>query len=229
MQGQMSASLMKKLASQSDAALLFSLPVQLGVEPFMQIMKASNEDTLLRFVRDFTAGGGRLDQSQAVMLLREDGPGHLSLYTQTGRNPRAVLARHTLLQEYGGRFRPEVEDTLRWLVLHTSVEPHRGTIESLQTIGIPGRWPDAMARPMAGMVSSMGLIPFFMVLAIGAGVVLLIPVGVFRFRLLRLPFGRRRKVLAHRSHRDMIDVTPVHPATNGHVLPERHGDETRTG
>ena len=188
MQGQMSASLMKKLAAQSDAALLFSLPVQLGVEPFMQIMKVSNEDTLLRFVRDFTAGGGRLDQSQAVMLLREDGPGHLSLYTQTGRNPRAVLARHTLLQEYGGRFTPEVEDTLRWLVRYTSVEPHRGTIESLQTIGIPGRWPDAMARPMASMVSSMGLIPSFMVLAIGAGAVLLIPVGLFRFRLLRLPF-----------------------------------------
>ena len=113
------------------------------------------------------------------MLLREDGPGHLSLYTQTGRNPRAVLARHTLLQEYGGRFTPEVEDTLRWLVRYTSVEPHRGTIESLQAIGIPGRWPDAMARPMASMVSSMGLIPSFMVLAIGAGVVLLIPVGLF--------------------------------------------------
>jgi hypothetical protein len=230
MQGQMSASLMKKLAAQSDAALLFSLPVQLGVEPFMQIMKVSNEDTLLRFVRDFTAGGGRLDQSQAVMLLREDGPGHLLLYTQTGRNPRAVLARHTLLQEYGGRFTPEVEDTLRWLVRYTSVEPHRGTIESLQTIGIPGRWPDAMARPMVGMVSSLGLIPSFMVLAIGAGAVLLIPVGMLRFRLLRLPFRRRRKVLApRRSDRDMIDVTPVHRATNGHVLPEHHGDETRTG
>jgi hypothetical protein len=66
-------------------------------------------------------------------------------------------------------------------------------------------------------------------LAIGAGVVLLIPVGLFRFRLLRLPFGRRRKVLAHRSDRDMIDVTPVHRATNGHALPEHHGDETRTG
>jgi hypothetical protein len=229
MQGQMSTSLMKKLTAQSDAALLFSLPVQLGVEPFMQIMKVSNEDTLLRFVRDFTAGGGRLDQSQAVMLLREDGPGHLLLYTQTGRNPRAVLARHTLLQEYGGRFRPEVEDTLRWLVLYTSVEPQRGTIESLHTIGIPGRWPDAMARPMASMVSSLGLIPSFLMLAIGAGVVLLIPVGLFRFRLLRLPFGRRRKVLAHRSDRDMIDVTPVHRATNGHALPEHHGDETRTG
>ena len=229
MQGQMSASLMKKLAAQSDAALLFSLPVQLGVEPFMQIMKVSNEDTLLRFVRDFTAGGGRLDQSQAVMLLREDGPGHLSLYTQTGRNPRAVLARHTLLQEYGGRFTPEVEDTLRWLVRYTSVEPHRGTIESLQTIGIPGRWPDAMARPMASMVSSMGLIPSFMVLAIGAGAVLLIPVGVFRFRLLRLPFRRRRKALAYRHGRDMIEVTPVHRATNGQALPEHHGDETRTG
>jgi hypothetical protein len=229
MQGQLSASLMKKLAAQSDAALLFSLPVQLGVEPFMQIMKASNEDTLLRFVRDFTAGGGRLDQSQAVMLLREDGPGHLSLYMQTGRNPRAVLARHTLLQEYGGRFRPEVEDTLRWLVLYTSVEPHRGTIESLQTIGIPGRWPDAMARPMASMVSSMGLIPSFMVLAIGAGAVLLIPIGLFRFRLLRLPFGRRRKALAHRSDRDMIDVTPVHRGANGQALPEHHGDETRRG
>jgi hypothetical protein len=228
MQGQMSASLMKKLAAQSDAALLFSLPVQLGVEPFMQIMKVSNEDTLLRFVRDFTAGGGRLDQSQAVMLLREDGPGHLSLYTQTGRNPRAVLARHTLLQEYGGRFTPEVEDTLRWLVRYTSVEPHRGTIESLQTIGIPGRWPDAMARPMASMVSSIGLIPSFMVLAIGAGAVLLIPVGLFRFRLLRLPFKRRRKALAYRHGRDMIEVTPVRHATNGQALPEHHGDETRT-
>jgi hypothetical protein len=229
MQGQMSASLMKKLASQSDAALLFSLPVQLGVEPFMQIMKASNEDTLLRFVRDFTAGGGRLDQSQAMMFLREDGPGHLSLYIQTGRNPRAVLARHTLLQEYGGRFAPEVEDTLRWLVRYTSVEPHRGTIESLQTIGIPGRWPDAMARPMASMVSSLGLIPSFMVLAIAAGAVLLIPVGVFRFRLLRLPFIRRRKAVARRADRDMIEVTPVHRATNGQALPEHHGDETRTG
>ena len=228
MQGQMNASLMKKLAAQSDAALLFSLPVQLGVEPFMQIMKVSNEDTLLRFVRDFTAGGGRLDQSQAVMLLREDGPGHLLLYTQTGRNPRAVLARHTLLQEYGGRFTPEVEDTLRWLVRYTSVEPHRGTIESLQTIGIPGRWPDAMARPMASMVSSLGLIPSFMVLAIGAGVVLLIPVGLFRFRLLRLPF-RRRKALAYRHDRDLIEVTPVHRATNGQALPEHPGDETRTG
>jgi hypothetical protein len=140
-----------------------------------------------------------------------------------------VLARHTLLQEYGGRFRPEVEDTLRWLVLYTSVEPHRGTIESLQTIGIPGRWPDAMARPMASLVSSMGLIPFFMVLAIGAGIVLLIPVGLFRFRLLRLPFRHRRKVLAHRSDRDMIDVTPVHRATNGQALQEHHGDEMRRG
>jgi hypothetical protein len=228
MQGQMSASLMKKLAAQSDASLLFSLPVQLGVEPFIQIMKVSNEDTLLRFVRDFTAGGGRLDQSQAMMLLREDGPGHLLLYTQTGRNPRAVLARHTLLQEYGGRFTPEVEDTLRWLVRYTSVEPHRGTIESLQTIGIPGRWPDAMARPMASMVSSIGLIPSFIVLAIGAGAVLLIPVGMLRFRLLRLPF-RRRKALAYRSDRDLINVTPVHRATNGQALPEHHGDETRTG
>ena len=180
----------------------------------MQIMKASNEDALLRFVRDFTAGGGRLDQSQAVMLLRRTAP----VISRSIRRPgetRAVLARHTLLQEYGGRFRPEVEDTLRWLVLYTSVEPHRGTIESLHAIGIPGRWPDAMARPMASMVSSMGLIPSFMVLAIGAGVVLLIPVGVFRFRLPRLPFGRRRKSLAYRNDRNVIEVTPVHHATNG--------------
>jgi hypothetical protein len=108
------------------------------------------------------------------------------------------------------------------------VEPHRGTIESLQTIGIPGRWPDAMARPMASMVSSIGLIPSFIVLAIGAGAVLLIPVGMLRFRLLRLPF-RRRKALAYRSDRDLINVTPVHRATNGQALPEHHGDETRTG
>ena len=44
------------------------------------------------------------------------------------------------------------------------------------------------------MMSSMGLIPSFLVLATDAvSVVLLIPVGVFRFRLRRLPFGRRRK------------------------------------
>jgi len=67
------------------------------------------------------------------------------------------------------------------------------------------------------------------VLAIGAGVVLLIPIGIFRFRLLRLPFGRRRKALAYRSNRDMIDATPVHRGTNGHTFPERHNDETRTG
>ena len=140
-----------------------------------------------------------------------------------------MLARHTLLQEYGGRFRPEVEDTLRWLVLYTSVEPHRGTIESLHTIGIPGRWPDAMARPMASMVSSMGLIPSFMLLAVGAGVVFLIPVGMFRFRLLRLPFIRRRKTLASRSDRDVIEVTPVRRVTDSQALPEPHGDETRTG
>ena len=108
------------------------------------------------------------------------------------------------------------------------MEPHRGTIESLQTIGIPGRWPDAIARPMASMVSSMGLIPSFMMLAIGAGAVLLIPVGLCRFRLLR-SFGRRRKALAYRHGRDIIEVTPVRHATNGQALPEHHGDETRTG
>jgi hypothetical protein len=228
MQGQMSTSLMKKLASQSDALLLFSLPVQLGVEPFIQILKTANEDTLLRFVRDFTAAGGRLDQSQAVRLLREDGPGHLALYTQTGENPRAVLARHTLLQEYGGRLRPEVEETLRWLVLYTSVEPHRGTIESLHTIGIPGHWPDAMARPIAGMVSSMGLIPFFMVLAIGAGIVVLVPIGALRFRLLRFPFRRRRKALVYPHDRDVIEVRTVRPVMDRQALPEHRGDETRT-
>jgi hypothetical protein len=77
-------------------------------------------------------------------------------------------------------------------------------------------------------VSSIGLIPSFMVLAIGAGAVLLIPVGLFRFRLLRLPFKRRRKALAYRHGRDMIEVTPVRHATNGQALPEHHGDETRT-
>ena len=109
----------------------------------MQIMKASNEDALLRFVRDFTAGGGRLDQSQAVMLPQGGRPrSSLALYADREKPSAPVLARHTLLQGSGGRFRPEVEDTLRWLVLYTSVEPHRGTIESLHDYRHP--------RPLAG-------------------------------------------------------------------------------
>jgi hypothetical protein len=84
-----------------------------------------------------------------------------------------------------------------------------------------------MARPMAGMVSSMGLIPFFMVVAIGTGVVLLVPIGVFRFRLLRFPF-RRRQALAYPHDRDVIEVRPVHPVMDRQALPEHRGDQTRT-
>ena len=114
MQGQMSAALMKKLAAQSDTAC--SSPAGAAWRRAVHADRRCPMKTPCSALCGFTAGGGRLDQSQAVMLLREDGPGHLSLYTQTGRNPRVVLARHTLLQEYGGRFTPEVEDTLRWLV-----------------------------------------------------------------------------------------------------------------
>lgn len=206
LQGQISATMMQKLGAEADAHLLFTMPILLGIEPFMQIMHAANAETLVRFVRDFNNTGGRLDQSQAIMLLREDGPGHVRLYAQTERNPRAVLARHTLLQEYGGRVGREVEATSLWLLRYTSVEPHKGTIESLHTIGIPGYWPDVAARPMAAMVATWGVgLPLLLIVGI-----VIAPFGLLYLRIIRFMLPkRRREALAAQEKPVAIDVTPM--------------------
>jgi hypothetical protein len=200
LRGQMSATLMKRLVSHSDAALLLSLPVQLGPDAASALLSAANEDQLVDFIKTFSTVGGALPNTPAVELLREDGPGHLKAYREGGR--RTVTARHTLLKEYGGKIPEEADRTLQWLMAYTSVNAvHKSTIDNLRTIGIPGGLPNVLAIPTASMVMATGLIgPILIVLLFLGGTALAVTRFVFR---IPLPFPRRRAI----AEREMINVT----------------------
>jgi hypothetical protein len=217
----MNGTLMQRLASHSDAATLLSLPIYLGSDAVSQALAIADEETLMRFLADFTAPGVKLVNSQALLYLREDATGHLKSYTTTpggGRN--AVLARHTLWQEYGGNLSPDTDRTLHWVLAHTSIEPqaiHKGTIANLRALGIPGGViPTFVAIPMAGLTASTGLVgPVFLLLIFFAGAGLLIMRFVFRFPL---PLPRRRRQLSASAPERAIPVRPI-PQVTEPMLP----------
>jgi hypothetical protein len=216
LQGQMNGTLMQRLASHSDAATLLSLPIYLGPDAVSQTLAVADEETLLRFLADFTAPGVQLVNSQALLYLREDATGHLKSYVTTpggGRN--AVLARHTLRQEYGGSLSADTDRTLHWVLAHTSIEPqaiHKSTIENLRALGIPsGAIPGFIAIPVAGLTASTGLLgPIFLLLIFFAGAGLLVTRFVFR---IPLPLPRRRRQLPAAPTERVIPVRPIPQVT----------------
>jgi hypothetical protein len=204
--GQISGTTLQRLAAHSQAALLFALPIHLGPDLFTQALQAADETILLQFVRDFTTPAIPLPQSQAVLLLREDGPGYLRMYCSTG-GPRAVQARHRLFHDYSGRFTPETENTLRWLVTYASLNPQaisRSTIDNVQTLGL-AHWPHLLALPMANLVVSTGLTGPLAIVVI----IVLLPLGLLWFRVVRLTLPARRRHLASRT--PDTEVLPVRP------------------
>jgi hypothetical protein len=205
--GQMSGTLLNRLAAHGHAATLLSLPLYLGPDTVTQMLGMADEATILKFLADFTAPGE--SNARAMAYLREDAAGHLKSYTASpGGGPKAVLARHTLRQEYGGTLPAEADRTLRWLLVHTSVpydRIHKSTIESLHALGIPGGiLPIFVAIPTARMVAATGL------LGPVAIVVVLLSVGGLAiariaFRV-ALPFPWRRRRI---EERPMINVTQL--------------------
>jgi hypothetical protein len=209
LQGQLSGTLMQRLSRHGSAAILLSLPLYLGPEVMPALLAASDEDTLVQFVKDFSRPGTPMASSQAVTLLREDGPGHLKAYAApSGGGPHAVIARHTLLQEYGGKLPPDADRTVHWILANTSVDPasiHKSTIDNLRALGIPGGViPRILAIPTAVMVTSTGLVgPILVFLVFLGGLGLAVSRFVFR---LPWPLSRRRP-LPTEPVRPMIDVT----------------------
>jgi hypothetical protein len=205
--GQMSGTLLNRLAAHGHAATLLSLPLYLGPDTVTQMLGVADEATILKFLADFTAPGE--SHARAIAYLREDAAGHLKSYTTSpGGGPKAVLARHTLLQEYGGTLPAEADRTLHWLLAHTSVEHnriHKSTIENLHAMGIPGGIiPIFVAIPTARMVAATGLLgPAVIVLVLLSIGGLAIARVVFR---VALPFPRRRRRIAERP---MINVTQL--------------------
>ena len=212
LQGQMSGTLMQRLASHSDAATLLSLPIYLGSDAVSQALSIADEETLMGFLADFTAPGVKLANSQALLYLREDATGHLKSYVTTpGGGRHAVLARHTLWQEYGGNLSADTDRTLHWVLAHTSIAPqaiHKSTIENLHALGIPGgAIPAFIAIPMAGLTASTGLAgPVFLLLIFFAGTGLIVARFVFR---LPMPFTRRRRQLPAPPAERVISVRPL--------------------
>jgi hypothetical protein len=209
LQGQFSGTLMQRLIRHGNASLLLSLPLYLGPDVMPTLLAAANEDTLVQFMKDFSRPGTPMASSEALALLREDGPGHLKAYAApSGGGPHAVIARHTLLQEYGGKLPPDADSAVHWILANTSVDAtaiHKSTIDNLRALGIPGGViPRILAIPTAIMVASTGLVGpilVFLVFLGGAG----LAVSRFVFRL-PLPFSRRRPLPAE-PVRPMIDVT----------------------
>jgi hypothetical protein len=205
--GQMSGMLLKRLAAHGHAATLLSLPLYLGPDTVTQMLGVADETTILKFLADFTAPGE--SHARAMAYLREDAAGHLKSYTTSpGGGPKAVLARHTLLQEYGGTIPAKADRTLHWLLAHTSVEHdqiHKSTIENLHAMGIPGGVvPIFVAIPTARMVAATGLL--------GPVVIALILLSIGGLAIARvafrvaLPFPLRRRRIAERP---MINVTQL--------------------
>ena len=106
------------------------------------LLAAADEDTVVQFMKDFGRPGTPVASSQAIALLREDGPGHLKAYAApSGSGPHAVIARHTLLEEYGGKLPPDTDSTVHWILANTSVDAtsiHQSTIDNMRALGIPG-------------------------------------------------------------------------------------------
>jgi hypothetical protein len=209
LQGQFSGTLMQRLTRHGSASLLLSLPIYLGPDTMPALLATANEDTLVQFVKDFGRPGTPLASSQAIVLLREDGPGHLKAYAApSGGGAHAVIARHTLLQEYGGKLPPDADSTVHWMLANTSVDAtsiHKSTIDNLRALGIPGGViPRILAIPTAVMVASTGLVgPILAFMVFLGGIGLAVIRFVFR---LPLPFPRRRPLPAE-PDRPMIDVT----------------------
>jgi hypothetical protein len=205
--GQMSGTLLNRLTAHGHAVTLLSLPLYLGPDTVTQMLGVADETTILKFLADFTAPGE--SQARAMAYLREDAAGHLKSYATTpGGGPKAVLARHVLLQEYGGTLPAEADRTLHWLLAHTSVEHdqiHKSTIESLHAMGIPGGIiPIAVAIPTARMVAATGLLgPIAIVLVLLSAAGLAVARVAFR---VALPFPLWRRRIAERP---MINVTQL--------------------
>jgi hypothetical protein len=205
--GQMGGTLLNRLAAHGHAATLLSLPLYLGPDTVTRMLAVTDETTILKFLTDFTAPGE--SNARAMAYLREDAAGHLKSYaTSPGGGPKAVLARHVLLQEYGGILPAEADRTLHWLLAHTSVEHdqiHKSTIENLHAMGIPGGIiPVFVAIPTARMVAATGLL--------GPVVIALVLLSVGGLAIARvafrvaLPFPLRRRRIAERP---MISITQL--------------------
>ena len=205
--GQMSGTLLNRLTAHGHAATLLSLPLYLGPDTVTRMLGVTDEATILKFLADFTAPGE--SNARAMAYLHEDAAGHLKSYaTSPGGGPRTVLARHTLLQEYGGTLPVEADRTLHWLLTHTSVAHdriHKSTIENLDAMGIPGGIiPIFVAIPTARMVAGTGLLgPVIIALVLLSVGGLAIARVAFR---VALPFPLRRRRIAERP---MINVTQL--------------------
>ena len=205
--GQMSGTLMSKLVAHAHAATLLALPLSLGPDIVTRMLGVVDETIILKFLSDFTAPGE--SNARVMALLREDATGHLTSYsTSPGGGPKAVLARHTLLQEYGGTIPATTDRTLHWLLAHTPLEYdhiHKTTIENLHALGIPdGRMPLFIAIPAARLVSMTGLL--------GPIVIIVALIGIGGLALARgafwvaLPFPLRRRRI---EERPVLNVTHV--------------------
>jgi hypothetical protein len=147
--GHMDGGLLRRLARHNDAAALLSLPVALGTEQFWKVLKAGDENSIVRFLRAF-------DRAKAVDLLRAD-PGYLAAFASAeGGGERAVRVRERLMQQYGPPLSPRTDATMHWLLARTGLPEQRITkaaIERLTAFGIPGLWPAILAVPAAGIVA----------------------------------------------------------------------------
>jgi hypothetical protein len=203
----MSGTLLNRLAAHGHAATLLSLPLYLGPDIVTRMLGVADETTILKFLADFTAPGE--SHARAMAYLREDAAGHLKSYaTSPGGGPKAVLARHTLLQEYGGTLPAEADRTLHWLLAHTSVEHdriHKSTIQNLHAMGIPGGIiPIFIAIPIARLMATTGLLgPVVIILVLLSVGGLAIARVAFR---IALPFPLRRRRI---EERPMINVTQL--------------------
>ncbi len=226
LQGQIGGTLMERLSAHANAALLFELPLHLGIDNFTRLLHAAGEDTLVRFVSDFSVRGS-LSTSRALDLLRADGTGYLAVYQRPeGGGAQAVRTRAALVQAYGGTLSPETDHTLHWLLAHTGLDPqaiNRTTVENLRAVGIPGApWPAFLAIPAATWIARVGLmIPCTIVF-----VMLVLPAGMIWFRVFRFSLpGRRRTALPRPAD---IEAIPVGPDRVKELkTPGRHFSETQ--
>ena len=213
--GQISSTTLQRLAAHSQAAVLFALPIHLGPDLFTQALQAADETTLLQFVRDFTSPGIPLPQSQAVLLLREDGPGYLRMYRSTG-GPRAVQARHRLFHEYNGEHAALARDIRQFEPAGDQPKHHRQCAD-------PRHCPLAASTRPANSKSG-GFHRVDRPLAIVV-IMVLLPLGLLWSRVVRITLPTRRRHLPARTPdtevlpvRPVQDIPPAEPSGSRHAF-----------
>ena len=116
--GQMSGTLLNRLAAHGHAATLLSLPLYLGPDTVTQMLGVADEATILKFLADFTPPGE--SHARAMAYLREDAAGHLKSYSApTGAVPRLSWPDTRCCRNMEAPFRPRrtAPCTGCWLIL----------------------------------------------------------------------------------------------------------------